>query len=37
MYEIAINYTILVFLENHSCERKEPLQERKIGRDWPVD
>ena len=36
MYEIAISYTILVCLENHTCYEK-PQQERKIGRVWPVD
>ena len=37
MYEIAISYTILVCLENHTCLRNETLQERKIGRDRLVD
>ena len=36
MYEIAISYTILVCLENHTTYEK-PLQEPKIGRGWPVD
>ena len=36
MYEIAISYTILVCLENHTCYEKT-LQEHKIGIGGPVD
>ena len=37
MYEIAIGYTILVSLENHTRYETPHLQELKIGRGWPVD
>ena len=31
MYEITFSYTILVGLENHTCEGKEPYKSAKLG------